>query len=434
MGAETIAEVFVRINGEGKKLNQADFIMTLMSVFWDEGRTELEKFARDATRSSDGQASSYNHFIRPAPDQMLRATIGLGLKRARLENVYAVLRGRDAVTGKDDPAKRDEQFALLAKAQDQALNLANWHHFLSGLKLAGYRSEKMISSQTAIIYSYVLYLIGICDFGIDKSAMRQAVAEFFFMAALTARYTSSPETRFESDLAQIRGIKTGEDYLGRLREMAGTVLTKDYWEITLPSALATSAARSPSLFAYQAALIKLDALALYGPIKIASLVDPAVSGTKSALEQHHLFPRGYLKTLDVTETCAGQPDRQFRSRGMAREHQDRREATRRLCCGSRCQAERQRARRDVFLACPSLPVVGAGLRDVPEGAPCQDGTCHPACLGRVVSQLLHEGPACAPFGGRADRRAERRIRSSSSRRCERTCIRARATTRCRCLS
>lgn len=35
--AETIADVFVRINGEGKKLNQSDFIMTLMSVFWDEG-------------------------------------------------------------------------------------------------------------------------------------------------------------------------------------------------------------------------------------------------------------------------------------------------------------------------------------------------------------------------------------------------------------
>src|SRR5690606_12426035 len=118
---------------------------------------------------------------------------------------------------------------------------ANWHHFLSALKLAGYRSEKMISSQTAIIYSYVLYLIGICDLAIDKSAMRQAVAEFFFMAALTGRYTTSPETRFKSDLAQIRSIKSGEEYLSRLREMAETVLTKDYWEITLPSALATSA-------------------------------------------------------------------------------------------------------------------------------------------------------------------------------------------------
>lgn len=298
---ETIAEVFVRINGEGKKLNQSDFILTLMSVFWDKGRTELEKFATEATRSSDGKASPYNHFIKPAPDQMLRATVGLGLKRARLENVYAALRGRDAVTGKDDPAKREEQFALLAKAQDQALNLANWHHFLSGLKLAGYRSEKMISSQTAIIYSYVLYLIGVSDFGLDKITMRQAVAEFFFMAALTGRYTSSPETRFESDLAQIRGIETGEGYLGRLREMAATVLTKDFWEITLPSALAKSASRSPSLFAYQAALTKLDALALYSPLKISTLVDPAISGTKAALEQHHLYPRAYLERIEIKD-------------------------------------------------------------------------------------------------------------------------------------
>lgn len=299
--AATIAEVFVRINGEGKKLNQADFIMTLMSVFWDEGRAELERFAREATKVSEGQASSYNHFIKPAPDQMLRATVGLGLKRARLENVYAVLRGRDAVTGKDDPVKRDEQFALLAEAQLRALNLANWHHFLSALTLAGYRNERMISSQTAIIYSYVLYLIGISDFGIDKTTIRQAVAEFFFMAALTGRYTSSPETRFEADLAQLRGITIGEDYLAKLREMATTVLTNDYWEITLPSALATSAARSPSLFAYQAALIKLDAKALYSPLKIASAVDPVIKGSKAALEQHHLFPRAYLSALGVDD-------------------------------------------------------------------------------------------------------------------------------------
>lgn len=44
----TVADVFVRINGEGKQLNQSDFIMTLMSVHWDEGRTELEAFARAA--------------------------------------------------------------------------------------------------------------------------------------------------------------------------------------------------------------------------------------------------------------------------------------------------------------------------------------------------------------------------------------------------
>ena len=43
---EQVAEVFVRINSEGKPLNQADFILTLMSVFWDEGRSQVEDFCR----------------------------------------------------------------------------------------------------------------------------------------------------------------------------------------------------------------------------------------------------------------------------------------------------------------------------------------------------------------------------------------------------
>lgn len=202
--AETIAEVFVRINGKGKTLNQADFILTLMSVFWDEGRAELEEFAMLATRPSEGQGSPFNYFIKPAPDQMLRATLGLSLKRARLENVYSALRGRDAKTGLDNPVKRDEQFSLMREGQKAALNLGNWHHFLSALTLAGYRSEKMISSGMAVIYSYVLYLIGVRDYSIDREELRQAIAEFFFMAALTGRYTTSPETRFESDLAKVR--------------------------------------------------------------------------------------------------------------------------------------------------------------------------------------------------------------------------------------
>jgi hypothetical protein len=275
--------------------------MTLMSVFWDEGRTELERFAREAATPSTG-ASPYNHFIKPSPDQLLRVGVGLGLKRARLENVYSVLRGRDAVTGQIDPQKRDAQFGILKAAQDRALNMANWHHFLSALTLAGYRHEGMITSETAIIYSYVLYLIGIFDHGLDKTTMRQVIAEFFFMASLTGRYTNSPETAFEFDLAQLRGIKSGEAYLHSLRQICATTLTNDYWEITLPNSLATSASRSPSKFAYFASLILLEARALYSSIKIADMVNPSIKGSKAALEQHHLYPRGYLAGIGIDET------------------------------------------------------------------------------------------------------------------------------------
>jgi len=130
---ETVAEVFVRINGQGKKLNQADFIMTLMSVFWDEGRAELERFAREATSPGNAGPSPYNHFVKPSPDQLLRVGVGLGLKRARLENVYSVLRGRDADTGEVDPKKREAQFQILRSAQAYTLNYSNWHHFLGAL-------------------------------------------------------------------------------------------------------------------------------------------------------------------------------------------------------------------------------------------------------------------------------------------------------------
>jgi len=298
---QTIAEVFVRINGKGKALNQADFIMTLMSVFWEQGRVELEDFALKAAMPSDGQSSPFNHFIKPSPDQMLRATVGLALKRARLENVYSALRGRDASTGLDNAEKREGQFSLMREAQKAVLNLANWHHYLDALKLAGYRGQKMISSEAAIIYCYVLYLIGIRDYGIDRTTVRQLIAEFFFMAAMTGRYTNSPETRFESDLSMVRGQVDGDAFIARLREICATTLTGDYWDITLPSQLATSAARSPSLFAYQAALIKLDAPVLFSPMKLAAMVDPAIKGSKASLEQHHLFPRGYLEDQGVSD-------------------------------------------------------------------------------------------------------------------------------------
>jgi hypothetical protein len=175
----TIAEVFVRINGQGKKLNQSDFILTLMSVFWDEGRSELESFSHRGNVPANGKSSPFNHFIRPTPDQMLRVTIGLALKRARLENVYSALRGVEPKTGIVNATKREHQFNLMRQAQNTSLNLVNWHHFLSALRVAGYRSGRVITSETAIIFSYVLYLIGVHDFKVHRETMRQHIAEFF---------------------------------------------------------------------------------------------------------------------------------------------------------------------------------------------------------------------------------------------------------------
>jgi uncharacterized protein with ParB-like and HNH nuclease domain len=82
---EQVAEVFVRINSEGKTLNQADFILTLMSVFWDEGRAQLEAFCGNARKPAAGQASPFNYTFRPDPDHLLRVSINVAFRRARLK-------------------------------------------------------------------------------------------------------------------------------------------------------------------------------------------------------------------------------------------------------------------------------------------------------------------------------------------------------------
>ena len=148
---EQVADIFVRINSEGVKLNQADFILTLLSVFWDEGRHDLETFCRNSRQVPKGnaKASPFNHFIQPDPDQLLRVSVAYGFGRGRLKSVYQILRGKDVDTDSFSPDLRDKQFAILHDAQSVALDLTNWHQFLSALIGAGYRSAEMISSQNA---------------------------------------------------------------------------------------------------------------------------------------------------------------------------------------------------------------------------------------------------------------------------------------------
>ncbi len=299
---EQVSEVFVRINSAGKSLNQADFILTLMSVFWDEGRSQLETFCRQARQPTVGEASPFNYFMRPSPDQLLRASIGLGFRRARLKSVYSVLRGKDLATERFVPDLRDVQFERLKSAQAQALKLHHWHDFFKAIRLAGYRSERMISSQNALIFTYTLYLIGRTEFGVDEHDLRRVIAQWFFLTALTGRYTSSPESTMEFDLARLRGIADAASFVAVLRDICRNTLTNDYWSITLPTDLATSSARSPSLFAYFAALNLNDARVLFSNLKVSELMDPSTSGTKASLERHHLYPRAHLASLGITDT------------------------------------------------------------------------------------------------------------------------------------
>ena len=298
---EQVADVFVRINSQGKKLNQADFILTLMSVFWEDGRRELEDFCGLCRIPNKNIASPFNYLIDPNPDQILRVSIGLAFRRARLQYVYSILRGKDLETGEFSIERREKQFEKLKSSQSKVLNLVNWHEFIKAIKQAGFARHDYISSSNNFLYTYILFLIGREDIGMDLYELKKLIGKWFFMSSITGRYTGSPETAMEGDLARLRGVITPDKFKEVLEEIIDGQLTMDFWEITLPMDLATSSSTSPSLYAYYAAQYVLGSNGLFSKLKVSDLLQEGLRSKKSALERHHLFPKAWLQRNGVVD-------------------------------------------------------------------------------------------------------------------------------------
>jgi hypothetical protein len=298
---EQVADVFVRINSQGKTLNQADFILTLMSVFWEEGRKDLEEFCRLCRLPSKDVASPFNYLIDPDPDQMLRVSVGLAFRRARLQYVYSILRGKDLDTGNFSTERRDNQFEFLKIAQAKSLNIQNWHEFIKAIKQAGFARQDYISSKNNLLYAYIFFLIGREDYKMDLYDLKKLIGKWFFMSSITGRYTGSPETIMEMDLARLRNIDSADSFKNVLEEVIVSQLTNDFWSITLPMYLSTSSSTSPSLYAYYASLYVLGANGLFSKLKVSDLLQEGLRSKKSALERHHLFPKAWLRRNGVME-------------------------------------------------------------------------------------------------------------------------------------
>jgi len=310
---EKVAEIFMRVNSGGTQLKQADFILTLLSVFRDDDRRRLERFARESrVVSANGRPSPHNHLLQPDPDQLLRVAVLIAFRRGRLQAVLALLRGASVETDETLPsADRDAQLDKLSAAIDKVLDLTNWHEYIKAVMASGIRRAAEVSSRNTVVLVYALYLIG-RSYGISHSDLRTPIARYFFMASLTSRYTGSFETRITQDVQSFTQAEDGNGYLERLRQATQTTLTADFWTINLPQNLATSSSRSPALFAYVASLSLLNArvppFVSGGPdgqkaaIPIRDLIDPVVHAKKSSLERHHLFPRKYLESIGIEAT------------------------------------------------------------------------------------------------------------------------------------
>jgi hypothetical protein len=292
---EVVSDIFVRINSQGVSLTQADFILTLLSVYWEEGRKEIEQFCIDSRRvpDKDTRHSPFNYLIKPDPDDMLRVLVGCSFHRAKMKDVYSTIRGRNIETGEFSESLRVQQFEKLKGSLSIVLDNTNWQGFLKILIGCGYKDEQLISSKNAVLYSYILYLIGKENFNVNHHELQRVIGHWFVMTSLTGRYSSSPETVFEKDLNRVKEFNT-DSFVSGLEKIITDNLTNDFWEITLVGQMETSSARSPEANAFYAALNKLGSPVLFSRKLVGDLYDPSLKIKKKRLEKHHIFPRNYL--------------------------------------------------------------------------------------------------------------------------------------------
>ncbi len=303
---EQVAEIFVRVNAKGVQLNQADFILTLMSVWWDEGRQALEEFCRAAKTLTPTANSPANPIFAPSPDHLLRVGVGLAFRRGQLRTTYSVLRGRDVDTGEISREIRERQFSLLREAQKDVLDLRNWHEFINAIRLAGYRSHSMIGSHNNLLAAYLIYLVSLRESGVERSKLREVIAQWVLMGSLTSRYSLGFESTVEADLRQLQNANDPESFLSVINRIIDTALTKDFWEIQLPAALESTHPKNPAFLAYQASLVLLGARPLFSDVKIAELFDPSTHAPRSAIQPQRFFPRRYLEKLGFHQRMCNQ--------------------------------------------------------------------------------------------------------------------------------
>jgi len=294
---EQVAEIFTRINSKGTVLKQADFILTLLSVFWEKGREKIDEFCRRAKKvpAKDSEPSPFNYIFEPWPTDLIRIIVGLGFGRGKMKDAYSILSGRDFTTQKVSAKLRDKQFDTFKSAHKIALDLTNWHEFLKIIQGLGYRSEELISSANNIANAYILFLIAKEKVGLERRELQRHIGKWFFFSSITSRYSFSPESQMESDLNAFRA-REKKEFLAALSRTIASEITNDFWEITVPNKLLVSSSKKNALRnTFFASLIRSGANVLASDRKVGDLFDPSLRQKRKSLEKHHLFPRHYLQ-------------------------------------------------------------------------------------------------------------------------------------------
>jgi hypothetical protein len=310
---ETVTEIFIRVNSAGSELSQADFAMSKIAANETHGgnilRKAIDYFCHLAVapefyfkiKEGDKQFAQSDFFAKmmwikdvnddiydPSYTDMLRVAFTSEFRRGKLQDLVALLSGRNFETKQYEDEIAKESFSKLKTGIMQFMNQTHFERFVMILRSAGFITSDLIGGQNAVNFAYILYLMGRNE-KLDPNKIEKLVRRWYVMSMITGRYSGNPETAFDLDIRQIdaQGL---ENYI---EAVIGAQLSEGFWTTLLPQQMETSSAISPYFLVYKAAQVKLnDTGFLSRDITVRDLV-------LNRLDVHHIFPRNYLKKIGL---------------------------------------------------------------------------------------------------------------------------------------
>ena len=186
---EDVAEIFVRVNSGGQNLTEKNFIETLIAVYDNDVHAKINRFCAESRVPANGTA--FNQILQVDPSHLIRMSVGVGFRRARLRYAYLLLRGKNLKTGEITQDVREENLRIFKESLDMVTNLNNWHAFMNLFASAGYLKGSLVASSNAVVFSYVLYLIGKYEYKVSSVELQKIIRKWIFMSTITGFYTGS---------------------------------------------------------------------------------------------------------------------------------------------------------------------------------------------------------------------------------------------------
>lgn len=311
---ETVTEIFIRVNSAGAALSQADFAMSKIAANENYGgntlRKAIEYFCYMAVQpdfhakitKNDAAFAATDYFQKmvwlknvqddiydPSYTDMLRVAFTSEFGRGKLQDLVALLSGRNFETKQYEAAIAESSFARLRDGVLRFINQTNFNQLVMILRSAGFVSSGLIRGGNAVNFAYILYLRG-RQAGMKPAEIERMVRRWYVMSVLTGRYAGNPETAIDFDIRQIES-RGPAAYVDSVIEGE---LSDGFWSTLLPQQMETSSAASPYFLVFQAAQVKLgDKGFLSRDITVLDLI-------LNKSDVHHLFPRNMLKKMGLS--------------------------------------------------------------------------------------------------------------------------------------